>query len=675
MKTDCECKMDYKDINIESEDLDVLLEKEWLITNSRGSYASGTVIGCNTRRYHGILIASLRPPVERIVTVGNLLESVEIDGRSYDISSFEFSDTIHPKGFQYLKKFRSDSGVHFYFELDGIELEKSIYLCYETDKVLVSYKFNNLNGKKANLTVSPMVVLRDFHAMQNSATPLNVRYENDIVTVSHIDPNGPATHMSMPGGYFEQDNNWWYSVKYRVDSFRGQQDHEDVCVVGSFHHTIQDEKAVSLVVAASAGSACNEDMEIDLEQVRKDRQNHRDELYSKAKASTEEEKLLTLATDQLVVRRSISKTHVSASILAGYHWFADWGRDTFIALPGTLLSTGRFEEAREVLDTFGSVLDGGQIPNRFDDYGNPPHYNSIDASLWFVNATWQYLQVTGDLKMFRKKYRPMLKEIVQAYSSGTRDNIHADCDGLITGGDPDTQLTWMDAKCNGISFTPRFGKAVEINALWYNALRIMVETANSDAEKQQYEAMAERAADSFIEKFWNPQANCLYDFLYPDGTPDAAVRPNQVFAVSLPFTCMPSDMAESVVNVVREQLLTPYGLRSLSPLDSRYRGWYGGDQFNRDSAYHQGTVWGWLIGPFVEAFLKVNDYSECSLRQAVEYLKPLIEHARSGGCVGSIAEIFDGDFPHRPKGCIAQAWSVAEVLRVLKLVNEHNSRK
>ena len=662
--------MDYKEINIDPDDLDVLLEKEWLITNSRGSYVSGTIIGCNTRRYHGILIAALRPPVERIVTVSNLLESVKIGEKSYDISSFEFSDCIHPQGFRYLKKFRSDSGVHFYYDLDGVELEKSIYLCYETDKVIVSYGIKGLNGKTASITVSPMLVLRDFHAMQNSATQLNVRYENEIVTVHHFDPNGPAAHMSMDGGYFEQDSNWWYSMKYRVDAFRGQQDHEDVCAVGSFHHSISSDDTVSLVIAASSGSACNEKMDITLDEVRNQRQMRRDELYAKAKTKSDDEELLVLATDQMVVRRAITNTQVSASILAGYHWFADWGRDTFIALPGTLLSTGRFDEAREVLETFGNVIDGGQIPNRFDDYGNAPHYNSIDASLWFINAAWQYLQATSDLKLFRKKFRPMLKEIVEFYHKGTRDNIHADVDGLIIGGDEQTQLTWMDAKCNGVAFTPRYGKAVEINALWYNALRIMTETANSDAERNIYQGMTE----SFVEKFWNPDTNCLFDLIYPDGCPDATIRPNQIMAVSLPFTCLPANIAESVVNVVRDQLLTPYGLRSLSPLDSRYRGWYGGDQFSRDSVYHQGTVWGWLIGPFVEAFLKVNDYSECSRRQAREYLHPIIEHARTGGCIGSIAEIFDGDFPHSPKGCIAQAWSVAEVLRVLKLINSYNGR-
>ena len=663
--------MDYKDIIIEPHDLDHLLEKEWLITNSRGSYSSGTIIGCNTRRYHGVLIASLRPPVERIVTVANLIESVEIGNKRYELSSFEFSDRIHPDGYNYLKKFRSDSGVHFYFDLDGIELHKSIYLCHDTDRAIVSYEFSGLKHQDAQLRVTPLVVLRDFHALQNSSVPLNVRMENDILTVHHLDPSAPAVHMKMRDAKFEENSDWWYSMKYRVETFRGQQDYEDLCAVGTYNLNVSDKNEASLVISASSGLNCLENMDLTLGEVRQKRQARRDHLYNLAKAETDAEKILTLAADQVVVRRAINKSQVSASILAGYHWFADWGRDTFISLPGTLLSTGRHDEAKEVLETFGSVLDRGQIPNRFDDYGNPPHYNSIDASLWFVNAAWQYLQATGDLTLFRKQFRPMLKEIVTSYSDGTRDNIHAEADGLLVGGDENTQLTWMDAKCNGIAFTPRYGKASEINALWYNSMRIMAETASNAKEKKEYDDKAEVIAESYCTKFWNPDTDCLFDFIYPDGTPDAAIRPNQIFAVSLPFTCLPSNMAASVVTVVKDQLLTPYGLRSLSPLDSRYRGYYGGDQFQRDSAYHQGTVWGWLIGPFIEAFLKINDFSECAIRQAQEYVNPLIEHARSGGCMGSVAEIFDGDYPHRPKGCIAQAWSIAELLRVIKLINKH----
>ena len=665
--------IDYKDIIIDNHDIDYLLEKEWLITNSRGSYSSGTIIGCNTRRYHGLLIASLHPPVERIVTISNLIETVEIDGKNYDLSSFEFSDRIHPDGYNYLKKFRSDSGVHFYFDLDGVELHKSVYLCYDTDRAIVSYEFTDVGPKKILLHVTPLVVLRDFHSLQNSSVPLNVKMENEILTVHHLDPSGPAVHMKMRDSDFEHSSDWWYSMKYRVETYRGQQDYEDLCAVGTYTIKVESGKDTSLVISASSGMNCLESMDLSLEDVRIQRQAHRDKLYEMAKAKTDAEMMLTLAADQFVVRRAINKSQVSASILAGYHWFADWGRDTFISFTGTLLSTGRHDEAREVLETFGNVLDRGQIPNRFDDYGNPPHYNSIDASLWFVNAAWQYLQSTGNLTQFRKQFRPMLKEIVTEYFNGTRDNIHGEADGLISGGDANTQLTWMDAKCNGIAFTPRYGKAVEINALWYNALKIMSETAASAKEKTEYEQMADATAESFCSKFWNPDTSCLYDFIYPDGNPDAAVRPNQIFSVSLPFTCLPSNKANSVVSVVKDQLLTPYGLRSLSPLDSRYRGYYGGDQFQRDSAYHQGTVWGWLIGPFIEAFLKVNDFSECSIRQAQEYIDPLIEHARSGGCMGSVAEVFDGDYPHRPKGCIAQAWSVAELLRVLKLINNHKS--
>ena len=310
------------------------------------------------------------------------------------------------------------------------------------------------------------------------------------------------------------------------------------------------------------------------------------------------------------------------------------------------------------------------MPNRFDDYGGPPHYNSVDASLWFINAAYQYLRASGDEKSFYDFLRPTIAQITTFYEKGTRDNIHADIDGLIIAGDVNTQLTWMDAKCNGEVFTPRYGKPVEINALWINALHIMAETAQEPDEKIEYQQMAERAGESFVRLFWNEDNNCLDDCVLPDGTIDAAIRPNQCFAVSLPFGCLNRTQQLGVVDVVREHLLTPMGLRSLSPQDSRYRSHYGGDQYQRDSAYHQGTVWGWLIGTFIEAYLKANDFSADARQQAAQMLDPLIEHFKTQACIASVSEVFDGEFPHHPGGCIAQAWSVGELIRSRQLLRK-----
>jgi predicted glycogen debranching enzyme len=391
-------------------------------------------------------------------------------------------------------------------------------------------------------------------------------------------------------------------------------------------------------------------------------------LFDQADARDETMKSLVKAADQFIVKRDINESPNSVSILAGFHWFADWGRDTFISLPGLLLDTGRTDEAKEVLLTFAHALDEGMIPNRFDDYGGAPHYNSVDASLWFIQAAYQYLRTTEDNKTFTNQLRPAITEIVSRYQSGTRFNIRSDEDGLITAGDPETQLTWMDARCNGVSFTPRHGKPVEINALWINALHIMAETASDQQERERYARLAETAEQNFVRLFWNFENNCLNDCILTDGRVDAAIRPNQIFAVSLPFSPLDEKYQFAVVNVVKDELLTPYGLRSLSPRDSRYRGRYIGDQFQRDSVYHQGTVWAFLLGPFIEAYLKVHSYSEEAKAEAGEMMQPLLRHIDEDGCLGSINEIFDGDWPHRPSGCVAQAWSVAALIRCYKLL-------
>ena len=376
-----------------------------------------------------------------------------------------------------------------------------------------------------------------------------------------------------------------------------------------------------------------------------------------------------MAADQFIVKRQTNHNR-GTSILAGYPWFADWGRDAFIALPGLLLSTGRFEEARSVLTAFAGAADEGMIPNHFDDRGDV-HFNSVDASLWFINAAFQYLNATGDSKTFMQDLMPTIRWIIDSYRKGTRFGIHADSDGLITAGDSQTQLTWMDAKCGGVAFTPRCGKPVEVNAFWYNGLCWLAEFyARRDIENaKHYKSMADKVGVSFCKLFWNQSGGYLNDCILPDGSVDASIRPNQIFAVSLPFSPLSAEQQKSVVDVVQKQLLTPYGLRTLNAGDSRYKGQYTGPQQQRDEAYHQGTVWPYLIGPFVESFLKVNGFSRKSKKMAATFIQPLLEHLTKDGCLGSVSEIFDGDPPHTPRGCIAQAWSVAELIRAYYLIN------
>ena len=657
-------------VTICQEELESLLAREWLLTNSRGSYASGTVIGCNTRRYHGLLTASLHPPVERVVALACVLETVTVGDKTFELANCEFSDRLHPQGYRHLRRFRQGDGVHFQYELEEGAIEKSIYLMYDHDVVMVTYDFSGWIGQ-VELTLMPLVVLRDFHGLQSSATALQVEQEGDAVTIHGLDPRGPAVHLYCRQSRFVQEENWWHAMHYREDRRRGQQDYEDAWAPGVFKVCFSGDCRLTLVGQATAGWHRPEPMDFSVEEVVESIRSRRRTLMEQAQPRNEDEAALVLAADQLVVRRQIdhSPRRESASILAGYHWFADWGRDTFIALPGVLLSTGRLAEAREVLSTFAGAEDQGMIPNRFDDYGGEPHYNSVDASLWFINAAYQYLQVSGDRQTFEDQLRHTCQAIVKAYVSGTRYGIHTETNGLLTAGDAQSQLTWMDARCNDVSFTPRYGKAVEVNALWINALRIMAATAQAQEERQVYEGLANKAVESFAALFWNDQTACLYDCVLPDGQPDAAIRPNQIFAASLPFACLDRRRALSVVAVVQEHLLTPYGLRSLSPQDSRYQGHYIGDQFQRDSAYHQGTVWGYLIGPFVEAFLKVHDFSDQAKATAAEMLAPLLHHTHQAACLGSVSEIFDGDFPHDPKGAIAQAWSVGELLRSKKMID------
>ena len=655
-------------LELEGDDLEESLEKEWLLTNRRGSYVSGTVVGCNTRRYHGLLVASLLPPVERVVTLSNVLDRVTVGGSSYELANFEFSDRIHPQGYRYLKEFRRDTGVHFRYEVGGLTIEKSIYLVHDQDMTVIAYDFSGETEEAVHLSLVPMVALRDFHGLQSSSTLLNMIESEGVVSAGVLDPQGPAVHLYCPEGRFERGTDWWYAFHYRWDGRRGQSDYEDVWAPGSFEVDARVGGRVRFVVSATRGVERPGPMDVDVEGL-VDRERARvGGLIERSGARDEVERSLVKAADQFVVRRQVGPEKESASILAGYHWFADWGRDTFISLPGCLLSTGRYEEACEVLNTFGEVVDEGMIPNRFDDYGGAPHYNSVDASLWFVQAAYAYLRASGDEKSFREQFRPEIAEILEAYREGTRFGIRADDDGLITAGDAETQLTWMDARCNGVSFTPRYGKAVEINALWINALSIMAETAVVEPDKQAYASMAKEATKSFLSLFWNAENRCLNDCVLPDGRVDASIRPNQIFAVSLPFSCLTSPQQRSVVAAVQEHLYTPYGLRSLSPSDSRYQGTYRGDQFQRDSAYHQGTAWGFLMGPFIESYLKVHGCSDQAREDARRLLAPLVAHLTGDACLGSVSEIFDGDFPHSPQGCVAQAWSVAELLRCTKML-------
>jgi len=684
-------------VSIAEKDIGNLLTKEWLLANGRGSYASSTIVGCNTRAYHGLLIGSLMPPAHRVMALSNCLEMVISKSEVFNLSTFEFADKFAPAGFGFLKKFRRDIGTHFDFELANVELTKSVYLLRDTDTVAIVYNFTRV-AEPVEFISRPFVGLRNFHALQKSYAMLCSKWLGSDargLLVRHQMPGSCELRLCCPSAHFEKDPQWWFNFTYRHDRERGQDFTEDLWTPGFFKYRIDAPAKIVLWANLSpptAGHKPRPMTNMDIDTVCKDLQKHRKNLIRQAKKAKNDFRppisdgqsnsqnsrtgkrdffeMLCLAADQFVTQGQTNH-NTRATILAGYPWFADWGRDAFISLPGLLLRTGRFEEAKSVLTAFAAVADEGMIPNRFDDFNNSTHFNSVDASLWFINAAFQYLRATDDSKTFTQELMPTISLIIDSYRKGTRFGIHADADGLITAGDDQTQLTWMDAKYDDVAFTPRFGKAVEVNALWYNCLCLAAQFyAGRDMENAgRYESMAEQVRKSFCELFWNEGKGYLNDCILPDGSVDDSLRPNQIFAVSLEFSPLSLSRQKSVVQAVQNHLLTPYGLRTLSPDSPNYKGEYTGPPQQRDEAYHQGTVWPYLIGHFIEAYLKVNESSPAGKKQAAEFIEPLLQHLTEDGCLGSISEIFDGDAPHKPKGCFAQAWSVAELIRAYLLIN------
>ncbi len=662
-------------IPIDEADIANQLDCEWLLTNERGSYASGTVIGCNTSGYHGLLIGALNPPVNRVMALSNCQEIVVYGPQTYHLSTFEFSGEPVLAPCPYLREFRRDVGAHFIYEFETVELHKAVYLALDSDTVFVEYSFEGIM-EPLEFIVRPFVGLRDFHHMQRSDVAMRCDRVEPGVVVRHDEPGGCALQMDCVGTDFEDDAQWWFDFTYRVNRHRGQHGGEDLWTPGFFRGVVREDGRIVFWARLDERYRPDRAMPADLDVVKNRLTARQKELLRDAQVADETERDLVLAADQFIVKRRYDEVE-GTSIVAGYPWFADWGRDTFIALPGLLLATGRYDEARSVLCTFAAAADEGMIPNRFDDRSGPAHFNSVDASLWFINAAFQYFEVTEDKTTFNQDLLPVIRWIIDSYQKGTRFGIHADADGLIRAGDSDTQLTWMDAKYDGITFTPRWGKPVEVNALWHNALCRMHELClRSDliSDARHYAKMAQQAGDSFCELYWNESLGYLNDTVMPDGRIDASLRPNQIFAVSLPYgPPLSGARQKAIVAAVEAELLTPFGLRTLSRRDACYMGRYEGPQRMRDAAYHQGTAWPYLMGPFVEAYLKVNDFKPAAVRRGTEMICPLLRHLTANGCVGSISEIFDGDEPQEPKGCNAQAWSVGELLRIYRLLKAARS--
>jgi predicted glycogen debranching enzyme len=580
-------------------------------------------------------------------------ESLILDGdrsRMHELGVNQFQGAVHPRGERYLKSFDLWDTARWEYEVDGVQVSKQLVLCWKQNVIGICYTVNAGKERPVRLELSPFTPLRDFHGTRHST---GVHFHVSMSEAGgppHVNVSDGANILSVMAdhGTFESAPDWWLGHIYPIEAERGLDDNEDLFTPGRFVAENGDGK-LRVILWASI------DPHLPLpnwdEQVRLVREARGDFSLPGGRFTSPAARRLVRAAADYVVDRTAPDGSPGNSIIAGFPWFADWGRDTFISLPGLLLTTGRFEEARRVLTVFGHYVDQGMIPNRFDDYNNEPHYNTVDASLWYIHAAFEYARLSGDQATFEKVLRPACRKIIEGYRNGTRYNIRAEADGLITQGDATTQLTWMDAKCGSIAFTPRQGKAVEINALWYHALMLMGETT-----------YAAKVAESFRNAYWVSPWRGLADVLHGDQQ-DRAIRPNQIFAVSLANSPLTPEQQAAVVEVVRRELLTPVGLRTLARGEPGYRAFYGGPQFERDGAYHNGTIWPWPIGAFLAAYLKVHKNAPPAREQCREWLRPLIDHLEEN-CLGQIAEIFEAQEPHRPVGCCAQAWSVAEVLRL-----------
>jgi predicted glycogen debranching enzyme len=642
--------------------LAVAEQREWLVTNGMGGFASGTVSGNLTRRYHGLLVAALKPPVNRMQLVAKLDETAHYDESEYALATNRWeSGTVAPEGYLNIESFRLDGTTPVWqFALADALLEKRVWMQHGENTTYAQYTVLRAS-KPVELHMKCFVNYRDFHASTHAGDwSMKIGAVNNGVQVTAFEGATPFYLLSA-GAIVETCHEWYRNCFLPAERYRGLDDREDHLLAGILKATLDEKQSITLVFSTNAGA------ELDGFRTREQNTNREADLISRwsasdkpaAKAATGWVRQLVLAADQFIVKRAMPREPDGRSVIAGYHWFADWGRDTMIALPGLTLATGRADIAKKVLLAFARYVDGGMLPNNFPDTDSRPEYNTVDAALWFFEAIRQYFEATQDSDTLTQLF-PAMEQIIDAHIAGTRYQIHVDpADGLLYAGEPGAQLTWMDAKVGDWVVTPRTGKPVEINALWFNALENMARLAPLLKKAgERFSKLAAQVKQSFT-KFWNPSAGYCYDVIdAPETGNDASLRPNQIFAVSLPQSPLSSEQRKAVVDICARRLLTSHGLRSLAQSDPAYQGHYGGNTRERDGAYHQGTVWGWLLGPFVLAHLRVYGDPQA----AGSFLNSIGQQIQTHG-LGTLSEIFDGDAPFTPRGCIAQAWTVGEVLR------------
>jgi len=641
-------------------DLEQALRREWLVTNGIGGYAAGTLAGCQTRRYQGLLVAATAPPVGRTLFLVDLDATAEVCGRQYELACHEYGGgVIHPQGYRLLQSFRLDGTVPTWtFALGPVLLIRRVFMARGHNTAYVQYVLARADAA-ITLQLRALCTARDYHWQRRGGTGFGV---TAIAHGCRVDaPGNPSLFLTADQGTFRESPEVHWNLIHRHEVERGLDSLEDLYSPGIFEIRLEPGGSATLCATIEAQSAPAAEILSGL------RAHETLLLDSAAISGPPWIRRLVLAADQFIVSRHGASSD-GKSVIAGYPWFGDWGRDTMIALPGLALATGRPAIAAQVLRTFALFISEGMLPNRFPDAGEAPEYNTADATLWYFVALHEYLKFTGDLALARELW-PALREILNWHRSGTRHGIALDPrDGLLRAGEIGTQLTWMDARVGDWVVTPRSGKAVEINALWCNALLIAGDIAARIGERalaDDCRELAGTAITAFGERFWYPAGGYLYDVIdTPAGAPDHSLRPNQVVALALPYPLLDPERALRVLAVCERELLTSHGMRTLEPSDPAYIGGYGGDQWRRDGAYHQGTVWPWLLGSFARAHYMLHRDRE----RALSYLAPFEQHLMDA-CIGQVSEIFDADPPHGPRGCFAQAWSVAEILRAWREIH------
>ena len=673
----------------ENLELEKGLQKEWIITNGIGGYVSSTILGANTRRYHGILVASHNPPAERNLVISKVDESIEIDGKKYDLYT-NVGKSFISHGYKYMESFTKEILPIFKYNVKDVNISKTICMEYGKNTVIVFYKIRN-GKQKAKMTVAPIINYRDFHGM-NTNHEFTLKQQIEETKVKIVVDNKISTPIyikATDGKYIEHHNDTFHNMFYIEEEKRGFYPEENHSVCGRFEIEIEPEEEKEFAIICSLEENIDE---LDPKEVINNEIIRQNELYNqsmmidnknqnKSKKELEEDELkraFLTAIDNFIVYRPTFGLH---TVIAGYPWFLDWGRDTLISFEGLLLKTKRFEQAREVLLTITRDIKYGLVPNGYSEVDNSPLYNSVDSSLLLFEQVQKYLAYTNDFDFIKKNIYPKLKTIIQSYKDGitfSNNNIFLDEDGLIYSGNEDTQNTWMDAKYEDLIATPRFGKVVEINALWYNALMIMSGLIKKfmrlgrKAECKKYEDLAEKCKEAFEVEFYNEKKKCLFDYIG-----NSQVRPNQLFALSLSYPVIDanSEIAQNIIETVEKKLLNSYGLKSLAKGEKNYIDVYEGDNFKRDMSYHQGITWTWLLGLYYDALINMKKYEndkskKLELEDKISKFKEKTEKTfkkeiYERGCIGSIAEIYDSKTPFDPKGAIAQAWSVAEIFRII----------